>query len=69
MSRTPYRRIPRTGRELHRAWLQLVDTDGPFLSIPALMGVKTWSTGMGDLSDTQLATLKAAKPEIGRAHV
>ncbi len=62
MSRTPYRRIPRTGRELHRAWLQLVDTDGPFLSIPALMGVKTWSTGMGDLSDTQLATLKAAKP-------
>ena len=34
--------------DLHRAWLELVDPDGPFLSVPALRRV--WPQGMPRLS-------------------
>ncbi|MDI3194265.1 N-6 DNA methylase [Pseudarthrobacter sp. AL07] len=36
--------------ELHRAWLQLVDTDGPFLAIPPLKRV--WPNGIPDFRAT-----------------
>ena len=29
----------RSAADLHRAWLELVDADGPFLSVPALKRV------------------------------
>ena len=38
------RKIPPTGAELHRLWLELVDADGPFLAVPALKRV--WPQGM-----------------------
>ena len=31
-------------RDPHREWLDLLDTDGPFLSVPVLK--KAWPTGM-----------------------
>ena len=34
----------RPAADLHRAWLELVDTDGPFLAVPALKRV--WPQGM-----------------------
>ena len=33
-----------SGAELHRAWLELVDTDGPFLAVPVLK--RAWPQGM-----------------------
>lgn len=36
--------------DLHRAWLQLVDTDGPFLAIPPLK--KVWPNGIPDFRAT-----------------
>lgn len=42
---------PRTNAtDLHRAWLQLVDTDGPFLAIPPLK--KVWPNGIPDFRAT-----------------
>ena len=39
MSRAGQGRRPvRSTKEQHRQWLQLVETDGPFLSIPVLTG-------------------------------
>ncbi|MCU6480471.1 Eco57I restriction-modification methylase domain-containing protein [Arthrobacter sp. A2-55] len=38
--------------DLHRAWLQLVDTDGPFLAIPPLKRV--WPNGIPDFRATHL---------------
>lgn len=45
--------------ELHRAWLQLVDTEGPFLAIPPLKRV--WPQGMPALSDDRKAALVDAR--------
>lgn len=36
--------------DLHRAWVQLVDTDGPFLAIPPLK--KVWPNGIPDFRAT-----------------
>ena len=44
--------------ELHRQWLELVDTDGPFLAIPPLKRV--WPQGMPTLSDERRETLNYA---------
>lgn len=44
----------------HRDWLELVDADGPFLSIPALR--KVWPTGMPQPRPNELAALRDAKP-------
>ncbi|QBI56148.1 DNA methyltransferase [Streptomonospora litoralis] len=52
-------------RELHRAWLELVDTDGPFLSVPALKRV--WPHGMPAPGSDALAQLKDAKPTFEKA--
>jgi hypothetical protein len=45
--------------ELHRTWLQLVDTEGPFLAIPPLKRV--WPQGMPALSDDRKAALVDAR--------
>jgi hypothetical protein len=59
------RAAPPTASELHRRWLQLVDTDGPFLAVPALKRV--WPQGMAALDPDRHAELVAAKPQFERA--
>ncbi|SDI90882.1 hypothetical protein SAMN05444157_0746 [Frankineae bacterium MT45] len=51
--------------DLHRAWLELVDTDGPFLSVPALRAV--WPQGLPQPSPDRIAALKQAKPAFEKA--
>lgn len=66
MSRKPYvRRSQPTTVELHRRWLQLVDTDGPFLSIPVLKRV--YPQGISTLATGTLSELKAAKDPFEKA--
>ncbi|MGW2429172.1 Eco57I restriction-modification methylase domain-containing protein [Streptomyces sp. NPDC001640] len=55
----------RSAADLHRAWLELVDADGPFLSVPALKRV--WPQGMPQLGADQVALLKEAKPAFEKA--
>lgn len=47
----------RTGRDQHRAWLELVDAEGPFLALPPLLRV--WPQGMPPLADDAKGTLSA----------
>ena len=54
-----------TTTELHRAWLELVDTDGPFIAIPALKDA--WPQGIPPLADDARAALAAAKPAFDKA--
>jgi hypothetical protein len=54
-----------TAAESHRAWLELVDVDGPFLAVPALKRV--WPQGMPQLDADAVAALKEAKPAFERA--
>lgn len=54
-----------TATELHRAWLELVDTDGPFVAIPALKEV--WPQGIPPLADDARAALNEAKPAFDKA--
>lgn len=56
----------RSGAEQHRAWLQLVDTEGPFLAVPPLKRV--WSEGMPQLDRDRLDALRAAKPAFEKAY-
>ncbi|WP_448235978.1 DNA methyltransferase [Microbacterium paulum] len=51
--------------ELHRAWLELVDTEGPFLAIPPLKRV--WPEGMPQLADARKATLADARKDFESA--
>lgn len=51
--------------EMHRAWLELVDTDGPFLATPALKTV--WPQGIPEISDRSKGALAGAKPEFDAA--
>ena len=47
MARRPLRNRPaKSAADLHRAWLELVDTEGPFLAIPPLKRV--WPNGIPD---------------------
>ncbi|MEU3862545.1 DNA methyltransferase [Streptomyces sp. NPDC028722] len=55
----------RSAADLHREWLELVDADGPFLSVPALKRV--WPQGMPQLGADQVALLKEAKPAFEKA--
>ena len=48
MARPPRRPPTASASDLHRQWLELVDTDGPFLAIPPLKRV--WPQGMPALS-------------------
>ncbi len=54
-----------TGADLHRRWLELVDTDGPFLAVPALKRV--WPQGMPQPSKDTIAALKDAKLAFEKA--
>lgn len=51
--------------ELHRAWLELVDTEGPFLAIPPLKRV--WPQGMPTLSGDRKAALVDARKDFEAA--
>jgi hypothetical protein len=54
----------KSASELHRHWLELVDTEGPFLAVPALKRV--WPNGIPDFRkvrpDRFLALADARKP-------
>ncbi|KAB1947576.1 N-6 DNA methylase [Micromonospora sp. ALFpr18c] len=49
----------------HRAWLELVDTDGPFLAVAPLKRV--WPQGMPTLSDARKAALVDARKDFEAA--
>lgn len=51
--------------ETHRRWLELVDTDGPFLAVPPLKEV--WPQGVPPLSPDAKAVLAEAKPAFEKA--
>ena len=51
--------------DLHRAWLELVDTEGPFLAVPPLKRV--WPQGIPPLGDDAKAALVEAKPAFDKA--
>ena len=55
----------RSAAQQHRAWLELVDTDGPFLSVPVL--TELYPQGMPELSRERREALRAAKPAFDRA--
>ncbi len=56
----PVRRYLPSVAESHRRWLELVDTDGPFLAIPPLKDV--WPQGVPTLDPDAKAALTEAKP-------
>ncbi|WP_149182707.1 Eco57I restriction-modification methylase domain-containing protein [Streptomyces sp. TRM49041] len=59
------RKYAPTTADLHRAWLELVDSDGPFLAVPALE--RAWPQGIPQPDARALATLKDAKPAFEKA--
>lgn len=63
--RAPRRYRPPSAAELHRAWLDLVDADGPFLAIPPLKRV--WPQGIPQLSAEARDILATARLEFERA--
>lgn len=65
MSRRPYVRRQLSTAELHRRWLQLVNTEGPFLSIPVLKRV--YPQGIDTLDAGLLSELKEAKEPFEKA--
>ena len=66
--RTPTRGRSNGGRgaaQQHREWLELVDADGPFLSVPVMTALHP--QGMPSLDRARRETLRAAKPAFERA--
>ncbi|OBA86933.1 type II restriction endonuclease subunit M [Mycolicibacterium mucogenicum] len=63
--RTPRQRSTPSASELHRAWLDLVDTDGPFLAIAPLKRV--WPQGMPPLDSTRKEGLLYARRDFEAA--
>ena len=59
------RRSAPSGADLHWAWLELVDADGPFLSVPVLK--RAWPTGMPPPGSGELDALRDAKPAFEKA--
>ena len=55
----------RGAAQQHRQWLELVDTEGPFLSVPVLTGL--YPQGIPGLSRECREALRAAKPAFDRA--
>lgn len=51
--------------ELHRAWLELVETDGPFLAVPPLKRV--WPHGIPALAEDRRLLLREAKADYDLA--
>lgn len=58
-TRKPRTYWPKTASELHRAWLELVETDGPFLAIPPLKRV--WPQGSPNAPRSRSRGVAAAK--------
>ncbi len=56
------RPTPPNAADLHRAWLELVDTEGPFLAIPPLKRV--WPQGMPGLTDERKTALVDARKDF-----
>ena len=52
-------------RDAHRSWLELVDTEGPFIALPVL--TKAFSAGMPPLDAARRLTLKGAKRPFDHA--
>ncbi|WP_432793899.1 DNA methyltransferase [Rhodococcus ruber] len=65
MARQPRRPRSATVSDLHRQWLELVDTEGPFLAIPPLKRV--WPQGMPHLADDRKETLLYARRDFETA--
>ncbi|WP_415854889.1 Eco57I restriction-modification methylase domain-containing protein, partial [Sinomonas sp. G460-2] len=63
--KTAYKPKTLSVADQHRAWLELVDTEGPFLAIPPLKRV--WPQGMPALSDSRKATLVDARKDFEAA--
>jgi hypothetical protein len=61
---SPRRSAP-SSADLHRAWLELVDADGPFLSVPVLK--RAWPTGMLPPGSGELDAFRDARPAFERA--
>lgn len=62
-SKTAARRSkPINATDQHRAWLELVDTEGPFLAIPPLKRV--WPQGMPGLTDERKTALVDARKDF-----
>ncbi|MBC9714316.1 SAM-dependent DNA methyltransferase [Streptomyces sp. TRM66268-LWL] len=59
------RRYPPTAADLHRAWLELVDADGPFLAVPALE--RLYPQGIPQPDARALDAIKDAKPAFEKA--
>ncbi|MDI5968569.1 SAM-dependent DNA methyltransferase [Streptomyces sp. SL13] len=59
------RKRPPTPAETHRAWLELVDTDGPFLAVPALE--RLYPQGIPQPDARALDTIRDAKPAFEKA--
>jgi hypothetical protein len=54
--------LPINATDLHRAWLELVDTEGPFLAIPPLKRI--WPQGMPALNDERKTALGDARKDF-----
>ncbi|NGO67076.1 Eco57I restriction-modification methylase domain-containing protein [Streptomyces boncukensis] len=59
------RKYAPTTADLHRAWLELVDADGPFLAVPALERV--YPQGIPQPDTRALDAIKDAKPAFEKA--
>ena len=57
--------MARTTAQQHREWLELVDTDGPFLSVPVMTALHP--QGMPSLGQARREALRAAQPVFDRA--
>ena len=57
--------MARTTAQQHREWLELVDTDGPFLSVPVMTALHP--QGMPSLGRARREALRAAQPVFDRA--
>lgn len=57
--------MARTTAQQHREWLELVDTDGPFLSVPVMTALHP--QGMPPLGHARREALRAAQPVFDRA--
>ena len=63
--RTARGRMARTTAQQHREWLELVDTDGPFLSVPVMTALHP--QGMPPLGQGRREALRATQPVFDRA--
>ncbi|MCJ1708542.1 DNA methyltransferase [Microbacterium sp. VKM Ac-2923] len=66
MARPSVRNRPaKSAADLHRAWLELVDIEGPFLAIPPLKRV--WPEGMPQLAKARKSSLSDARKDFESA--